>query len=131
MALFALGLLAVAALLNVSSAFLGLYSLISGKDHWPRALRFLRKRVPATENDHRTQGAALLLNGAGVMLIVMGGSMNVQSMLGRISGEPVNTIQFGLTLAALSVAMGCIIGAYVIRLRVQYVSGPEVGTVRG
>jgi hypothetical protein len=112
----------VAATLGLVSVLLGVFSALTGKDHWPKAMWRLRRRMPASEEDRRMQGIALMLNGAAMLIILMGVSMTALSAEGRV-GEPLNTLRFVLTLIGLGASIACVIGAYGLLRRVRYTYG--------
>jgi len=125
---WALWMVVVAATLGLGSVLLGLFSALTGKDHWPKALWRLRRRVPASEEDRRAHGVALMLNGAAIM-ILMGVSMTALTAGVRV-GEPWKALRFLLTLIGLGASIACVIGANGLFRRVQYLHGqastPEV-----
>lgn len=110
---------AVAGLVNLG---LGLYSILTGRDHWPKQLRSLRRRVPASPEDQRRQAMTLVLNGAAVLIIVMGLSINTFGAHDHSQGEPLITLRFVVSLIGLAGAMACIIAAYAIGHDIQYTS---------
>ena len=67
---------ALAGLLGVAGVSVGLFSVLTGSDHWPTLLRRLRRRIPASVEDQRRNGMALVLNGAAALIIVMGISID-------------------------------------------------------
>jgi hypothetical protein len=112
----------VAAALGLVTVLLGLFSALTGKDHWPRAMWRLRGRMPASEEDRRMNGVALMLNGAAMLVIVIGFSTTALTAEIRV-GEPLNTLRFLLTLIGLGASMACIFGAYGLARRVRYTYG--------
>jgi hypothetical protein len=110
----------VAGLVGVASLSVGLFSVMTGRDHWPSPLRRLRRRIPASVEDQRRNGMALLLNGAAVMIIVMGISIDNFSIHDHTIGEPLNTLRFVMTLIGMAGAIACVIGAYSVSLTVKY-----------
>jgi uncharacterized protein YjeT (DUF2065 family) len=98
----------------------GLFSVLTGRDHWPQFLRRLRRRIPSSEEDLRRNGLSLVLNGAAVLIVVMGTSINNFSIGDHTIGEPLNSLRFVLTLIGLAGALGCVIGSYAVRLTVKY-----------
>jgi hypothetical protein len=109
-----------AGLVGLVAMTTGLFSLLSGRDHWPHVLRRLRRRIPASEEDQRRNGLSLALNGAAVLIVVMGTSINDFSIGDHSIGEPLNTLRFVLTLIGLAGVFGCVIGAYTVSLTVKY-----------
>jgi hypothetical protein len=116
----ALSLAAVGAVLSVTSVLLGLFSLITGKDHLPRSIRRLLWKVPASPDDHRTHGMTLMLNGAAVMMVELGVTAGIVGYhgLGRFAGDAL----FLITTLALATSVVCTIGAYTLATRTRYVS---------
>lgn len=110
---------AVAGLVNLG---LGLYSIVTGRDHWPKQLRNLRRRVPASPEDQRRHSMTLVLNGAAVLIIVMGVSINTFGAHDHSQGEPLITLRFVLSLFGLAGAMACVVAAYAIGHDVRYTS---------
>jgi hypothetical protein len=110
----------VAGLVGVASVSSGLYSVMTGRDHWPGLLRRLRRRIPASVEDQRRNGMALLLNGTAVMIIIMGISIYNFSVHDHSFGEPLNTLRFVMTLIGMAGAIGGVIGAYSVSLTVKY-----------
>jgi hypothetical protein len=110
----------VAGLVGVASLSVGLFSVMTGRDHWPSQLRRLRHRIPASVEDQRRNGMALLLNGAAVMIIVMGISIDNFSVSDHSMGEPLNTLRFVMTLIGMAGAIACVIGAYSVSLTIKY-----------
>jgi hypothetical protein len=121
--LTAVWLSVAAGVLGLASMATGLFSVLTGRDHWPHILRRLRRRIPASEEDQRRNGMSLALNGAAVLIIVMGTSIENFSIRDHTIGEPLGTLRFVLTLIGLAGAMGCVIGAYVVSLTVKYTYG--------
>jgi hypothetical protein len=117
-----LWLVAVVSTVALLSVLVGLYSVATGKDHWPRRLQRLRRRTPASEEDFRKHGTSMMLNGGAMLLILLGVTANALS-LGTRFGEPANTLRFVILLIALAASLGCVIGAYTLSLRVHYVNG--------
>jgi uncharacterized iron-regulated membrane protein len=108
---------AVGGLVNLG---LGLFSILTGRDHWPNRLRSLRRRVPASPEDLRRHAMTLVLNGAAVLIIIMGVSINIFGARDHSQGEPLNSLRFVLSLVGLTGAMACVIGAYSVSLTVKY-----------
>lgn len=75
----------------------------------------------AGQEDQRRNGMSLALNGAAVLIIVMGTSIDNFSIGDHSIGEPLNTLRLVLTLIGLAGALGCVIGAYAVSLTVKYV----------
>jgi hypothetical protein len=105
---------------GLASMTTGLFSVLTGRDHWPHILRRVRRRIPASEEDQRRNGLSLALNGAAVLIVVMGTSINNFSIGDHSIGEPLGTLRFVLTLIGLSGALGCVIGSYAVSLTVKY-----------
>jgi hypothetical protein len=127
-----LSLLSLAAVLSLANVVLGLFSSLTGKDPLPKRIRRMLRRVPASAEDFRLRGVSLVLNGAGVMLLVSIITTNVvvMSMLtpGVVYLAPSASLAFSkdtvflvTTIAALA-AIACFIGAYTLGVRVRYVS---------
>ena len=112
----------VAATLGFVSVVLGLFSALTGKDHWPKAIRRLRRRVPASEEDRRLLGVALMLNGAAMLIAIIGISMTALTAGDRVV-EPLNTLRFLLTLIGLGASVVCVFGAYGLLRRIRYTYG--------
>ena len=104
------------------SVLLGLFSALTGKDHWPTVMWRLRRRVPASEEDRRTHGVALMLNGAAMLIILMGVSMTALTA-GVRDGEPLKALRFLLTLIVLSASIACVLGANGLFRRIRYLHG--------
>jgi hypothetical protein len=109
-----------AALVGLENLFLGLSSVLTGRDYWPRVLRRLRPRVPASPEDQRRYGMGLLLNGAAMMIILMGIAINIFGARDHSLGEPLNTLRFVLTLIGFAAVMVLITASYRISLKVRY-----------
>ena len=126
-----LSLISVAAVLSLVSVTLGLFSTLTGKDPLPKRIRSLLRRVPASAEDFRLRGTSLTLNGAAVMLMALLVTINVVEgfALNGWSGYapsaslafPKDTVFLVTTVAALG-AVACFIGAYILGVRVRYVS---------
>jgi hypothetical protein len=116
----ALSLAAVGGVLAVASVVLGLFSLITGKDHLPRSIRRLLWKVPASSDDHRTHGMTLMLNGAAVMMVELGVTAGIVGYhgLGRVSGDAL----FLITTLAFATSLACTVGAYSLGTRTRYMS---------
>ena len=110
---------ALGGLLNLS---LGLISLRTGRDLWPERLNRLRWRKPATQEDARRNGMALVLNGAAILMIILGVSLNMFAIGDRSLGEPLITLRFVISMIGLVGAMACVAAAYGISLTVKYVN---------
>jgi amino acid transporter len=108
---------AVGGLVNLTA---GLFSVLSGRDHWPQRLRHFRRRTPASQDDQRRHGLTLVLNGAAVLIIIMGISINIFGVRDHSQGEPLNTLRFLLTLIGIAGSIACVIGAYSLSLTVRY-----------
>jgi hypothetical protein len=126
-----LSLISVAAVLSLVSVTLGLFSALTGKDPLPKRVRSLLRRAPASAEDFRLRGTSLTLNGAAVMLLALLVTINVVEglALNGWSGYapsaslafPKDTVFLVTTVAALA-AVACFIGAYILGVRVRYVS---------
>jgi hypothetical protein len=110
----------VAGFIGLAGVLVGLFSVLTGRDHWPTALRRLRRRTPASQEDMRRHGITLVLNGAAVLIAVMGTSINNFSVQDHTIGEPLNTLRFVLTGIGVAGLLTCVIGAYSLSLTVQY-----------
>jgi uncharacterized iron-regulated membrane protein len=110
----------VAALVGLVSLFLGLSSVLTGRDYWPKQLRRLRPRAPASPEDQRRYGTALLFNGAAMMIILMGVSINIFGARDHSVGEPLITLRFVLSLIGFAAAMALIAASYRTGLSVRY-----------
>jgi len=64
---------------------------------------------------------SLALNAAAVLVIVMGTSIDTFSIGDQSIGEPLNTLRLVLVLIGLAGALGCVIGAYAVSLKVKYI----------
>jgi uncharacterized iron-regulated membrane protein len=109
---------ALAALMTLS---LGLSSVLTGRDYWPKQLRRLRPRKPASPEDQRRYGMGLLLTGAAILIILMGSGINIFGAFDHSQGEPLNTLRFVLSVIGFAAAMLFIAAAYGIGLTVSYV----------
>jgi hypothetical protein len=137
-----LSLISVAAVLSLVSVMLGLFSTLTGQDALPKRIRRMLRRMPASADDFRLRGVSLLLNGAAVMLLVSIITTNVVVMSMLTPGVvyyapsaalafPKDTVFLVTSVAALA-AIACFIGAYILGVRVRYVStrastGPQPG----
>ena len=110
----------IAAAGGVATLFLGLSSVLTGKDYWPHQLRRLRPRRPATVEDQRRYGIFQLLMAAAVLIIILGSSLTIFGARDHSQGEPLNTLRFVITVIGLTGAMVCVGGAYRIGLAVKY-----------
>lgn len=110
----------VAALGGLANVLMGLASILTGKDYWPKQLKRLRPRTPASPEDQRRYAMALLLNGAAVLIIIMSISINIFGARDHSEGEPLNTLRFVISLIGLAGAMVCVGGAYRFGLTVKY-----------
>jgi hypothetical protein len=121
MAVFTLWIALVGAALNFVNVGLGLFAVVTGKDLWPKLMRRLRRRVPASPEDCRLQGAAQMLSGGAIMVMLLGLTMNTlvfQQHAGP--AEPGNTLRFLVTLVAFGASLAGIVGGYSLSLRVRY-----------
>ena len=113
----------VAALAGLASLLIGLFSFVTGKDHWPAALRGIRRRVPATPEDHRLNGLALMLNAAAMMPILLGiGLVDVGSQV-RFGLGLEKDLLFLLQVIGLGASLALVAAAYRTSRSVQYVYG--------
>jgi uncharacterized membrane protein YidH (DUF202 family) len=110
---------AVGGFLNL---LVGLFTVVTGRDHWPQQLQRFRRRKPASQDDLRRQAMGLVLDGAAVLIIIMGVSINIFGAQDHNQGEPLITLRFVLSLIGLVGAMACVISAYGIRRTVIYTS---------
>ena len=113
----------VAGVVGLVAMTTGLFSLLTGRDHWPHILLRLRRRITASEEDQRRNGMSLALNGAAVLIIIMGTSIGTFSLGDHRLGEPLNTLRFVLTLIGMAGAIACVIGAYSQSLTIKYTYG--------
>ncbi len=139
-----LSLVSIATLLSFVSLMLGLFSTWTGKDPLPTRIRNRLRRTPASAEDFRLRGIALMLTGAAVMLVVSLVTINVVNViaLDGISGYaayapsdsvafPRATVLFVNTVAALA-ALACFSGAYALSVRVRYIgTRPSTGPLQG
>jgi hypothetical protein len=116
----ALSLASVAAVLSLATVVLGLFSVITGKDHFPLRFRRLLGRVPASVEDHRLHGTRMMLNGAALMLAELGATAGIFGGRG-IAGFP-NDVLFFMTMLTFLTAFACTIGSYSVGIRVRLVS---------
>ena len=113
----------VAALVSFAGLLVGLFSFTSGKDHWPAALLRVRRRVPATPEDHRMNGLGLMLNAAAMMPILLGiGLVDLGSQV-RFGLGPEKDLLFLLQLIGLGASLALIAAAYRTSRSVQYTYG--------
>jgi hypothetical protein len=110
-----------AGLVGLAAITAGLFSVLTGRDHWPRVLARSRRRIPATQDDQRRNGMSLALNAAAVLITVMGISISNFSIGDHTIGEPLSTLRFVLMFLGLAGALGCVIGAYSVGLTVKYI----------
>jgi uncharacterized iron-regulated membrane protein len=110
----------VAALGGLVNLLVGLSSAVTGRGYWPKRLEHLRRRKPASEEDQRRRGTALALNGAAILIIMMGSSLNIFGARDHSQGEPLNTLRFVITLIGLAGAMVCVFVSYHVSLTVKY-----------
>lgn len=110
----------VAAAGGLANVLMGLGSILTGKDYWPRQLRRLRPLTPASPEDQRRYGMAVLLNGAAVLIIIMSLSLNIFSARDHSQGEPLNTLRFVISVIGFAGAMVAVGGAYRFGLTVKY-----------
>jgi hypothetical protein len=110
----------LAALGGLVNVLVGLSSTLTGRDHWPRQLKLFRRRTPASPEDQRRYGMAVLLNGAAILIIIMGLSVNIFGARDHSQGEPLNTLRFVLSVIGFAAALACIGGSYRFGLTVRY-----------
>jgi uncharacterized iron-regulated membrane protein len=110
---------AVGGLLNL---LLGIASVLTGRSHWPKRLDFVRRRKPASQEDERRHGMALALNGAAVLIIILGSSLNIFGARDHSLGDPLITLRFVITLVGLAGAMVCVGISYRLSLTVRYIN---------
>jgi hypothetical protein len=111
-------LVAVLALVNI---VLGQYSASTGRDCLPKRFRRLLRRVPASEEDHRTRGISLTLNGAAVMMLVLG--ITAEPLIGMYNrGQFSRDAVFFISTVGMLAALYCIVWSYTLNQRVRYVS---------
>jgi hypothetical protein len=124
-------LLSVAALLSLASVVFGLSSSLTGKDPLPKRIRRMLRRMPASVEDFRLRGVSLMLNGAGVMMLVSIVTTNVVAM-GMLSPGVTyfvpsasvafpKAIVFLVTVVAAIASIACFVGSYSLAVRVRYV----------
>ena len=116
----ALSMGSVAAVLSLTILLMGLYSVITGKDHFPRRLRRLLWKVPASPDDQRTHGLYLMLNGAAILLMELCVTAGIYGSH-SVRGFPAD-VMFFITLLGFCAAFALTVGAYVVGLRTRYVS---------
>ena len=112
----------VAGVGGFANLLLGLFTVVTGRDHWPLQLRRFRRRKPASQEDLRRQAISLVLDGAALLIIIMGVSINIFGAQDHSQGEPLITLRFVLSLIGLAGAMACVISAFAIRRTVIYTS---------
>jgi amino acid transporter len=112
----------VAAAGGLVNLLLGLFTVATGRDHWPKQLQRFRRRKPASQEDLRRHAMSLVLNGAAVLIIIMSVSINTFGARDHSQGEPLITLRFVLTLVGMAGAMACVISAYAISRNVTYIS---------
>jgi hypothetical protein len=116
----ALSIASLGAVLALASVLMGLFSVISGVDHFPGRIRRLLWKVPASPDDHRMQGIVLMLNGAAVMLVELGMTASIVGINNHRS-FPADAVFF-VTIVAFLTSLACTAGSYTLSLRVRYVS---------
>lgn len=117
----ALSITSLVAALALVNIVLGQYSSLTGKDPLPKAIRRLLRRVPASEEDHRTRGMSLTLNGAAVMMLVLG--ITATPLIGMYNrGQFARDAVFFTTTVGMLAALYCIVWSYTLNQRVRYVS---------
>ena len=111
-------LVAVLALVNI---VLGQYSAMSGKDFLPKRIRRQLRRVPASEEDHRTRGMSLTLNGAAVMMLMLG--ITATPLIGMYNrGQFSRDAVFFISTVGMLAALYCAVWSYTLHQRVRFVS---------
>jgi hypothetical protein len=137
-----LSLISVAAVLSLANVMLGVLAIVTGRDPLPKKVRGLLRRMPASPDDFRLRGMSLTLNGAAVMLIVSGLTINVVGRLALVgtyayapwtaSVQFANDVLFLVTTVAALAAIACFMGAYAVGARVRYASThPSTGSQPG
>ena len=118
----ALSVAALAAVLGLANVLLGLFSVITGKDHFPKGVRLWRlyARVPASTEDFRTHGMGLMLNGTAVVLMELGLTANIAGAHG-LRGFPGDAL-FLITGLAFLTSLACLAGSFSLGVRTRYVS---------
>jgi hypothetical protein len=116
----ALTIASVAAVLSLTNVLLGLFSVITGKDHMPMFIRRRLWKMPASAEDHRLHGTSLMLNGAATMLAMLGVTSGIVGTHG-VRGFPGDAMFF-ITLVAFLTALTCTAGSYTLSVRARYVS---------
>jgi hypothetical protein len=66
---------------------------------------------------------ALVLNGAAVLIIIMGASIYTFAVRDQSLGEPLKALRFLLSLIGIAGSIACLIGAYRLSLAVRYTEG--------
>jgi hypothetical protein len=118
--------LAVAAAIGgLTNLGLGLFTVITGRDHWPRRLLRLRRRSAASDDDLRRDAMTLVLNGAAILVLMMGLAMEIFGARDHSLGEPLITLRFVFSVIAFAGSIACVLGAYAISLTVTYTSRRE------
>jgi uncharacterized iron-regulated membrane protein len=112
----------VAALGGLVNLSLGLSSVLTGRDLWPKRLNRFRWRRPASQEDARRHGMTLVLNGAAILIIILGASLNIFGARDHSQGEPLNTLRFIISLIGFAGAIACVAAGYGISLTVRYVN---------
>jgi hypothetical protein len=115
-----LSIAAVAAVLSLTNVLLGLFSVVTGKDHLPLRIRHLLWKMPASADDHRTHGMSLMLNGAAIMLVELGLTAGIFGSHG-VRGFPAD-VMFFVTMLAFCASLALTVGAYSLGVRTRYVS---------
>ena len=112
-----------AGVVGLAAMTAGLFSVLTGRDHWPHILRRVRRRAPASEEDQRRNGMSFALTGAAALIVAMGTSIGNFTIGDHSIGEPLGTLRFVLTLIGFAGAFACVIGSYTISLTVKYTYG--------
>ncbi len=130
-------LISVAALLGLASVLVGLFCTLTGRDALPRRLREMMRRVPASADDFRLRGTILMINGAGVLLIVSSLAANLLAPLailppgiGWYTSESLalpKAAMFAVTALVAVSAVALFVAAYSLSLRVGFVSTARHG----
>ena len=111
-------LVAVAALVSIG---FGQFSANTGKDYLPKRIRRLLRRVPASEEDHRTRGMSLMLRGASLMMVVL--AIAAGPLIGNYNSPRFSrNAMFFITTVGLLAALYCGVWSYTLYQRVRFVS---------
>jgi hypothetical protein len=113
----------VAAGFLLASALLGMFSLVTGRDHLPKQLRWLRRKTPASPDDYRRHGTSMLLTAGAMLIVLVGVSMTTLGAQNHSLGEPANTLAFLLSLVGALTALVLVFASYRVTLSVRYTIG--------